>query len=838
MSSKKTPMPTIKSSDDGSQTYTINPTTLPPTMRGLPVYLTPDFVLYPGDTAVVTLMGGEEDKIFETAIHESHELVIAYKTGDKGGKAKKDFPPHLPVATIALVMKAEKGPDGEMRYSIRGTKRVLLEATTRDEETNIWRTTTSDANEIPLPTIGAQLFEAQGKMRVIRQLSRQIFERIQTPAAKDLLRALDRDTLDPGTMCDRIARTLDVPCKDRAAILNHLNIFERLEHTLHLLTEQIQIAQLMAEIAQNVRAEMEKQQRDYYLRQQIKALQEQVGDKTDQNNDLDELKAQIEKLEASDEVKEYCMKEWKRMTQMQTSGSEYSVARAHLETLLDIPWSQHTTDSHDIAEARRILDEDHFGLTEVKARLVEFLAVRALKPDLKAPILCLYGPPGVGKTSLGQSVARALGRKFHRISLGGVHDESEIRGHRRTYVASMPGRIVQALRKVKTMNPVIMLDEVDKLANDMRGDPSSALLEVLDPEQNFAFSDNYVELPIDLSQVLFITTANSLDTIPPALRDRMEIIEIPGYTTVDKHHIAVEHLIPKLLDNHGLVKSNLEIKNDALEEVISRYTHEAGVRQLEQRLSAIMRKVATTVAEAKNDNKRAKKTTVSAKTITNFLGKPRYDHDKAQKHPVTGVATGLAWTSCGGEILMIETTVVPGKGKIVMTGKLGDVMQESITTALTVLRSRAEKLGLAPDFLENKDVHVHFPAAATPKDGPSAGCAIFTALMSLFTDQLVPADIAMTGEISLRGLALPIGGLREKVLGAYRAGIKTVLFPKENERDLDDIPEEIRANITLKSVETIDQVIQIVFGKTKTPCKRITKSTSVVKNVDAPEARV
>lgn len=832
---KKTSMPTVKNNEDGNQTYTINPTELPPSFRGTPVYGTTDFVLFPGDTVVMTLPAKEADKVFNTIIRESREFVIVFKTHERT-RSKKDFPQHLPVATLANLMKSESGPDNQHRYTIRGLRRVLVDTITKDEEGDIWRAVIHDADEIPFPVIGAQLFEAQSKMRVIRQITRQIFEHNPSPNAKDLIRFLEHDNSAAGMLCDRIARTIEIPPSERAQVLNILNILERVEYTLKLLTEQMQLAKLMADIAQNVKNELDKNQRDYFLRQQIKAMREQIGDITDQTSELDELKKQIEELDASDEVKEFCMKAWKRMSQMQPSGSEYGVARNQLETVMDIPWNKFTTDSSDIEATRKILNDDHFGLEDVKERLVEFLAVRALKPDLKAPILCLYGPPGVGKTSLGQSVARALGRKFHRISLGGVHDESEIRGHRKTYVASMPGRIVQALRRVQTMNPVIMLDEIDKLANDIHGDPSSALLEVLDPEQNFAFNDNYVETPINLSQVLFLTTANSLDTIPAALRDRMEIIEIPGYTTVDKHHIAEEHVIPKLLENHGIVKANLEIKPDALDEIISRYTREAGVRQLEQRISTIMRKTAAGVATAKHDGKRPKKVTVTTKNLTTYLGKPRYDHEKAQRTPVSGVATGLAWTSCGGEILMIETTNVPGKGKIVMTGKLGDVMQESITTALTVLRSRAAKLGIADDVFEKQDIHVHFPAAATPKDGPSAGCAIFCALMSLFTNQIVPADIAMTGEISLRGLALPIGGLREKVLGAHRAGIKTVLFPKQNERDVDDIPEEVRSQMTLKSVETIDEIIDIVFAKSKTPRTTTKKRTTAKTKVEQPVA--
>lgn len=831
---KTTNAPTINITQSSSdQTYTVETENLPPVLRGKPFYPTNEFILFPDDVAVITQLSMDNRRIFHIAEHELFECVLAFVDDPSKPISADELPI---VGSLLRIIKIEKNKDQTNKYTVRCVKRILINEISHDPESKINRVMIADAQEVPFPTIGSALFEAQGKMRLIRQLGRQLFDAIPSPTAKEMIRILERDNAEAGSICDKLLRTIDIMPKERAEGFKILNISQRIDFTLGVLTEQLKGVKIMSEIAQKVRSEMEKQQRDYFLRQQIKAIKEQLGESTEPQADTDDLKKQLDELQASEEVKAECQKEYNRLLQMAPSSSEYNVARNHLEVLLDMPWQIYTEDNHDIMRARTILDEDHFGLKDVKQRLLEFLAVRALKPDLKAPIICLYGPPGVGKTSLGKSVARALDRKFYRLSLGGVHDESEIRGHRRTYVGSMPGRIIQALRRVKTMNPVIMLDEIDKLASDVHGDPSSALLEVLDPEQNASFCDNYIELPVDLSQVLFITTANSLDTIKPALRDRMEIIEIPGYTSIDKHHIAVDHLIPKLLTEHGILPTQLAFKPEALDKLIAQYTHEAGVRQLEQRLSAVMRKVATSIAEAKSLKKRVSKTTLCPKHVETYLGKPRYNHEHAQKYPLSGVSTGLAWTSAGGEILIIETTMVPGKGHIVITGNLGDVMKESISTVMTVIKSRAPKFNIPKETFEQNDIHVHFPAAATPKDGPSAGTAIFCALLSLLTNKIVPASLAMTGELSLRGRVLPIGGLREKILGAHRAGIKTVLFPKENLRDLDDLPEEVKPDLTFHPVETIDEVLKLVFNApqlnasqkaTKTNARSKTSKTTI-----------
>ncbi len=806
--------PAIVKPDTTDTNFTLTTAKLPPALRPKPTFLSHEFVLFPEDIAIVTKLDASDEAIFSQAVNEAFECVIAF---DLSGRQKKNIggpAEFLPVGLLARIIKVDRVNPRENRYTIRGVRRVLIEKLEFDGAYNIYRSTIGEIKEIPFPTIGSELFESQKKLRALRQLSHKLFEHKAGEQAQEMIRIIEDENRSAGFLCDKLARALDIMPRERGNVLNLLDVTARVEYVLKAMTQQIEMLNFMAEITAGVHADLEKQQRDYFIRHQIKALRKEIGEEDD-SSDLDEIKKRLEDLDAPDEVIAACKKELHRLGQMSAASSEYTVAYTHLETVMDIPWRKTTTDNHDIAEARRILDADHFGLQKVKQRLLEFLAVRALKPDLKAPILCLYGPPGVGKTSLGKSVAKALGRKFHRISLGGMHDESEIRGHRRTYVASMPGRIVQALRRVQTMNPVIMLDELDKLNNDIHGDPSSALLEVLDPEQNNTFADNYVELSIDLSQVLFITTANNIDAVPGPLRDRLELIEVPGYTSFDKHHIATEHLIPKVLENHGLTEAQVELKGEALDAIIAHYTREAGVRQLEQQLGAVMRKVATAVAEAKSNKKRVKKAVIGPKTLESYLGKIRYDHEIAQKHPVSGTATGLAWTPVGGEILFIETTCVPGKSDIVMTGKLGDVMQESVRTALTLIRARAKKLGLPDGFMDKKDIHIHFPAAATPKDGPSAGSAIFCALLSLFTDKIVPATLAMTGEISLRGLVLPIGGLREKILGAYRAGIKTILFPKMNLRDLDDIPQEVTDELELHTVDTIDQVLDIVFGADK-----------------------
>jgi len=566
-------------------------------------------------------------------------------------------------------------------------------------------------------------------------------------------------------------------------------------------------------INSQIKEEMGKNQREYVLRQQLKAIKEELGEDDGDQGDLDGLEERVAKANLPNEADSVAKKQLKRLRSMQVGSAEYTVVRTYLDWILDLPWSNQTDDNMDIAEVRRVLDEDHYGLEKVKKRIVEYLAVRKLKKDKKGPILCLLGPPGVGKTSLGKSIARALGRKFVRVSLGGVHDEAAIRGHRRTYVGALPGQIIQGMKKSGTINPVFMMDEVDKIGHDFRGDPSAALLEVLDPEQNNTFADHYLEIPYDLSSVMFVATANVADPIPPPLRDRMEILEIPGYTRREKLAIARQHLIPKQLEEHGLKPDQLTITDEAVEELIEHYTREAGVRSLERTVASVIRGVAVKVAEGDLSPRTIK----SEDDLREFLGAIKFTSEVAERTEETGVATGLAWTSVGGEILFIEATRMFGSGKMQLTGQLGDVMKESAHAALSYVRTNAEKYGIPKDFLEKSDVHIHIPAGGMPKDGPSAGITMFTAIVSLLTGIRIRHDVAMTGEISLRGRVLPIGGLKEKTLAAHRAGIKRVLVPERNKADLDEVPKEVRDELEFVFVHKLDEVLEAALERMPQP---------------------
>jgi ATP-dependent Lon protease len=551
---------------------------------------------------------------------------------------------------------------------------------------------------------------------------------------------------------------------------------------------------------------MSKTQREYYLRQQLKAIKEELGEMGEEEEELDELGERLKKAGLPPEVEKVAQKELARLKTIPAQSSEYTVARTYLDWIADLPWSKKTEDNLDIDNARRVLDSDHYGLEKVKKRILEYLAVRKLKNDMRGPILCLVGPPGVGKTSLGQSIARAVGRKFVRLSLGGVRDEAEIRGHRRTYVGALPGRVIRSMKKAGTINPVMMLDEVDKLGADFRGDPSAALLEVLDPEQNNTFSDHYLDVDYDLSKILFVATANQLDPIPAPLRDRMEVIELPGYTFEEKKQIATRHLVPKQLKEHGLRSDVVELTDKALAKLIVGYTREAGVRSLERRVADVCRSVAVEVAEGKVAE--GQKRVVDEPDIGELLGPDKFYNEVAERTEVSGVATGLAWTAVGGDLLFIEATKMTGKGSLTLTGQLGDVMKESAQAALSYVRSKAPALGIAPNFLEKQDIHIHFPAGAIPKDGPSAGVTILTALVSLLTGIRVRGDTAMTGEATLRGMVLPVGGIKEKVLAAHRAGIKRIILPERCRKDVLEVPEQARKEIEFLYATTMDQVLE------------------------------
>jgi ATP-dependent Lon protease len=606
---------------------------------------------------------------------------------------------------------------------------------------------------------------------------------------------------EPGRLADYIAAILDSRSEDKQVILESISVKDRLNHLIVILTKEHDLLELESKIQSDAQAVINKGQREYFLREQLKAIQKELGESDDLLLEVDEMRTQLENAAMPDKAREAAEKELNRLSKMHSSSPESTVSRNYLDWLINLPWGTSTEDDLDIPHAKEILDEDHYNLTKIKDRILEYLAVRMLKQDMKGPILCFVGPPGVGKTSLGKSVARAMGRKFVRISLGGTHDEAEIRGHRRTYIGSMPGRIIKGIRQAESNNPVFMLDEIDKLGSDFRGDPAAAMLEVLDPEQNDTFTDNYLDVPFDLSRIMFITTANQLHTIPPPLRDRMETLELPGYTAIEKSMIAKQYLIPRQLEAHGITADQFAIGDEAINRVIGEYTREAGVRNLERELGTLCRKSARSIAEGETDP-----IDLTPNSLSNYLGPPKFYSEVADRKEEVGTATGLSVTPAGGEILFVEAARMVGEGKLTLTGQIGDVMQESAKAALSYIKSQSEELHFDPDFWKN-DIHVHVPAGAVPKDGPSAGITIATALASLATGRPVAPEVAMTGEITLRGRVLPIGGLKEKVLAAKQAGIKTVIAPSRNEKDLVEIPDDATEGLEFVFSDHIDQVL-------------------------------
>jgi ATP-dependent Lon protease len=616
--------------------------------------------------------------------------------------------------------------------------------------------------------------------------------------------ALVDSVTEPGQLADLITSNLDVQVDEKQDVLETFDLKTRLRKVLQFLSRQHEVLKVREKINSQVQEEMGRNQREYVLRQQLKAIKEELGEIDESGGDLDDFREKVLAAKMPAETEKVAMKQLERLKVMQPSSAEYTVTRTYLEWLVELPWAIATEDKLDIQAARDILNTDHYDLEKVKKRILEYLAVRKLKSDKKGPILCLVGPPGVGKTSLGRSIARALGRKFIRISLGGVRDEAEIRGHRRTYVGSLPGRLIQGMKKAGSNNPVFMLDEIDKLGHDFRGDPAAALLEVLDPEQNHSFSDHYLEVPFDLSKVMFVATANILDPVPPALRDRLEVLELPGYTREEKLNISRQFLIPKQLEEHGLSKDKIVFDDAAVAEVIDSYTREAGVRNLEREMANVIRAIAVLVAEGKSGDLER----ITTERIAEFLGPAKHISEVAERTAEPGVATGLAWTPVGGDILFIEATKMNGKGQLVLTGQLGDVMKESAQAALSFIRSRARWLGLDDNFLEKIDIHVHIPAGAIPKDGPSAGVTMFVAMASLLTNKPIRSEVAMTGEITLRGLVLPVGGIKEKFLAAHRAGIKTVILPERNRKDVIEIPEQPRKEIEIIYIKRMDELLE------------------------------
>lgn len=611
---------------------------------------------------------------------------------------------------------------------------------------------------------------------------------------------------EPGVLADMVASIINIASEEKQRILETLDVKERMKEITRLLNHQIEVLELGSKIQTQVKDDMEKFQRDYYLRQQLNAIKKELGETDDSKVEVDEYREKIEKKALPEEAKKEALRELERLSRMHPSSAEYTVASTYLDWITALPWNEGTKDNLDTRKARKVLDEDHYGIEKAKKRIIEYLAVKKLKPDSKGPIICFVGPPGTGKTSLGHSIARALGRKFIRMSLGGVRDEAEIRGHRRTYVGALPGRIIQGIRRAESNNPVFMLDEIDKVGSDFRGDPSSALLEVLDPEQNHTFMDHYLDVSFDLSHVMFITTANILDTIPPALRDRLEIIELLGYTIDEKIHIAQNYLIPRQLKENGIAERKIAITKGAIREIVTGYTREAGVRNLEREIASVCRAMASMIADGCQTC-----SSVTAKEVHKYLGAVRIPSEIDIRVTKPGVAIGLAWTPTGGDLLFIEATAMKGGKGLTLTGQLGDVMKESATTALSFIRANASILGIPEDFFEKNDIHIHIPSGAIPKDGPSAGVTMMTALASLLTNQALKKDLAMTGEITLRGVVLPVGGIKEKVLAAHRAGVKTIIMPRWNRKDLTDIPQKVIKDISFHYVDDMMDVLKIAL---------------------------
>jgi ATP-dependent Lon protease len=769
----------------------------------LPVLPIRNAVLFPGAVAPFDV-GREKSVALVEDIDNLSAPVIAIfaqrdpSTDDPG---QEDL---YPVGCAARVLKALKHSSGNYSLILQGLTRIRLDHVTANApylKAKIRKLEEEATSDV----------EAEALAMSLRDIAKQVIH-LMPELPREAASLID-SIQAPGALADLVAANLDAPVEEKAQLIETVETKDRIRKVLRLLTRQLEILKMRERINSQIKEEMGKNQREYVLRQQLKAIKEELGEDDGDQGDLDGLEERIVKANLPNEAENVAKKQLKRLRSMQVGSAEYTVVRTYLDWILDIPWTNSTTDNMDIGAVRRVLDEDHYGLEKVKKRILEYLAVRKLKPDKKGPILCLIGPPGVGKTSLGRSIARALGRRYERASLGGVHDEAAIRGHRRTYVGALPGQIIQKMKKAGTVNPVIMLDEVDKLGHDFRGDPSSALLEVLDPEQNHTFQDHYLEIPYDLSHVMFIATANVADPIPAPLRDRMEIIEIPGYTRREKLAIARQHLVPKQMEDHGIKPEMLEVTDEAVEEVIEHWTREAGVRSLERQVASVIRGVAVKVAEGD----KSKRVIANEDDLREFLGPPKFTSEVAERTEETGVATGLAWTSVGGEILFIEATKMHGTSKLQLTGQLGDVMKESAQAALSYVRTNAERFGLARDFLEKSDLHIHIPAGGMPKDGPSAGVTMFTALVSMLTGIRVRHDVAMTGEITLRGRVLPIGGLKEKVLAAHRAGIKRVLVPERNKPDLEEVPKEVKDDLEFIFVSKMDQVLEAALESMPQP---------------------
>ncbi|MEK6706650.1 MAG: endopeptidase La [Bdellovibrionota bacterium] len=789
----------------------------------LPLLPVRDIVVFP--YMVIPLFVGRDSSIqsVEQALARSDRLILL--------ASQKDISEEHPspdgiykIGTVAMIMRMRKLPDGRIKILTQGLCKAVIKEYTQ----------TSSFFEVKierLPDVTpSTISETEALMRNVRdQLEKVItLGKVLSP---DILMVLD-DISDPGRLADLVASNMGLKVSDAQCILETDDPIDRLRKIFEILNKEIEVLAIQAKIRSQAKDEMTKSQKEYFLREQIRAIKSELGDTDSKSEEINELKEKIAACKMPQEVEQEAIKQLGRLERMHPDASEASMLRTYIDWLIETPWSKNTVDNLDLARAKAILDEDHYNLLKIKERILEYLAVRKLKDKMKGPILCFSGPPGVGKTSLGRSIARALGREFVRVSLGGIKDEAEIRGHRRTYVGALPGRVIQGLKQAKTNNPVFVLDEIDKLGSDFRGDPSSALLEVLDPEQNYSFRDHYLNVPFDLSHVMFIGTCNVLDTIPSALKDRMEIIQLSGYTEEEKYFIARKFLLPKQTTENGLKDSLIEFDDDSIKTIVSQYTREAGLRNLERNIATLCRKVARLVAEGKTD-----KSIIDQNLVYKLLGPAPFVREDEQEKDQIGIATGLAWTAVGGEILYVESTTMKGKGNMVLTGQLGDVMKESGQAALGLIKSRATDFGIDEDIFGETDVHVHFPAASVPKDGPSAGITMAAAMISRLTGIPVRKDVAMTGEITLTGRVLPIGGLKDKALAAMRHGIKNIVIPEKNKKDLEDIPEEYRSNLTFIPVKTIDNVLEAVLTEKITKDRQHKNSPHKEEKSDKPSRK-
>jgi ATP-dependent Lon protease len=801
----------------------------------LPVLPLRDVVVFPH--MVIPLFVGREKSVraLDIAMESGRKiLLVAQRSPDVDEPAAGDL---YSIGTIASVLQLLKLPDGTIKVLVEGSDRAEIETFGERNGLMVAHARVLDAaytrSEREIEVIGRQLVS---QFEQLVKLSRKI-----PPELMSTLAGIE----DPSRLADTIASHIAVRVAEKQKVLETVDVADRQELLVGMVDGEIDVQQIEKRIRGRVKTQMEKSQREYYLNEQMKAIQKELGDSEDAPNELEELARRIGAAGMPKPIEAKARAELNKLKQMSPMSAEATVVRNYIDVMLGVPWKKKTKVRRDLKRAQEVLDADHFGLEKVKERILEYLAVQQRVNKMKGPILCLVGPPGVGKTSLGQSIAKATNRKFIRMSLGGVRDEAEIRGHRRTYIGSMPGRIIQNLAKAGTKNPLFVLDEIDKMSMDFRGDPSAALLEVLDPEQNHTFNDHYLEVDVDLSEVMWIATANSLN-IPPALADRMEVIRIPGYTEDEKVNIAERYLVPKQLKANGLKASELSIAEGAIRDVIRYYTRESGVRSLDREMSKICRKVVKELSLAavkaakkgKDADERKRKVSVTAKNLDDYLGVRKFTFGRAEQQNEVGLVTGLAWTEVGGDLLSIEATVVPGKGKLIHTGQLGDVMQESIQAALSVVRARADRLGIDPEFHQKLDIHVHVPEGATPKDGPSAGIAMCTALVSVLTKVPVRSEVAMTGEITLRGRVLPIGGLKEKLLAAHRGGITTVIIPEENRKDLADIPKNVTQSLDIHPVRWIDEVLDLALERPLAPAARSEGETPIAREEPGVETPV